>query len=56
VRSRSARTILSGEATRGQGFNATMNDYVEYDDRGYIYAADRAAPPARGMHRYRGPA
>jgi hypothetical protein len=23
-------------------FNATMNDYVEYDDRGYIYAADRA--------------
>ena len=19
-----------------------MNDYVEYDDRGYIYAADRA--------------
>jgi hypothetical protein len=22
-------------------FNATMNDYVEYDDRGYIYAADR---------------
>jgi hypothetical protein len=23
-------------------FNATMNDYVEYDDRGFIYAADRA--------------
>lgn len=23
-------------------YNATMNDYVEYDDRGYIYAADRA--------------
>jgi hypothetical protein len=23
-------------------FNATMNDYVEYDDRGYIYGADRA--------------
>ena len=23
-------------------FNAAMNDYVEYDDRGYIYAADRA--------------
>jgi hypothetical protein len=23
-------------------FVATMNDYVEYDDRGYIYAADRA--------------
>jgi hypothetical protein len=23
-------------------FNATMNDYVEYDDRGYLYAADRA--------------
>jgi hypothetical protein len=22
--------------------NATMNDYVEFDDRGYIYAADRA--------------
>jgi hypothetical protein len=23
-------------------FNATMNDYVEYDDRGFIYAVDRA--------------
>jgi hypothetical protein len=23
-------------------YNATMNDYVEYDDRGYIYGADRA--------------
>jgi hypothetical protein len=23
-------------------YTATMNDYVEYDDRGYIYAADRA--------------
>ncbi len=23
-------------------YNATMNDYVEYDDRGFIYAADRA--------------
>ncbi len=22
--------------------NATMNDYVEFDDRGYVYAADRA--------------
>jgi hypothetical protein len=22
--------------------NAAMNDYVEFDDRGYIYAADRA--------------
>jgi hypothetical protein len=25
-----------------QCFNTTMNDYVEYDDRGYVYAADRA--------------
>jgi hypothetical protein len=23
-------------------FNATMNDYVEYDDRGFIYAVDCA--------------
>jgi hypothetical protein len=22
--------------------NAAMNDYIEWDDRGYIYAADRA--------------
>ncbi len=22
--------------------NATKNDYLEYDDRGYFYAADRA--------------
>jgi hypothetical protein len=37
-------TVSSCSTINGstQCFNATMNDYVEYDDRGYIYAADRA--------------
>jgi hypothetical protein len=37
-------TIASCATIRGVAtcHNATMNDYVEFDDRGYIYAADRA--------------
>jgi hypothetical protein len=37
-------TIASCSTIAGQSTcqNAAMNDYVEFDDRGYIYAADRA--------------
>jgi hypothetical protein len=37
-------TIASCATIEGQSKcqNAAMNDYVEWDDRGYIYAADRA--------------
>lgn len=37
-------TIASCSTIHGETkcANATMNDYVEFDDRGYIYAADRA--------------
>jgi hypothetical protein len=37
-------TIASCSTIHGQSTcqNAAMNDYVEFDDRGYIYAADRA--------------
>jgi hypothetical protein len=35
-----ASCLRVNDAARCQ--NATMNDYVEFDDRGYIYAADRA--------------
>ncbi len=36
-------TLASCSVINGQSncYKATMNDYVEYDDRGYIYAADR---------------
>ena len=36
-------TMASCSVINGQSacYKATMNDYVEYDDRGYIYAADR---------------
>jgi hypothetical protein len=36
-------TMASCSVIDGQSncYKATMNDYVEYDDRGYIYAADR---------------
>jgi hypothetical protein len=44
IQAPNANTIASclrvNDAARCQ--NATMNDYVEFDDRGYIYAADRA--------------
>jgi hypothetical protein len=38
------KTIASCSTINGvtKCFNATMTDYVEYDDRGYIHAADRA--------------
>ena len=32
-------STINGKSTCLKG---TMNDYVEFDDRGYIYAADRA--------------
>jgi hypothetical protein len=37
-------TVASCATINGQSHcqNATINDYVEFDDRGYIYAADRA--------------
>ncbi len=37
-------TVASCSTINGTSncYNTTMNDYVEYDDRGYIYAADRA--------------
>ncbi len=37
-------TIASCATIHGESkcANATMNDYVEFDDRGFIYAADRA--------------
>jgi hypothetical protein len=44
IQAPSANTESSCSTINGttRCFNATMNDYVEYDDRGYIYAADRA--------------
>jgi len=44
IQAPSPNTASSCSTINGQTncFNATMNDYVEYDDRGYIYAADRA--------------
>jgi hypothetical protein len=44
IQAPTASTVASCSTINGATncFNATMNDYVEYDDRGYIYAADRA--------------
>jgi hypothetical protein len=44
IQAPNANTIASCANIKGVAHcqNATMNDYVEFDDRGYIYAADRA--------------
>jgi hypothetical protein len=44
IQAPNANTAASCATINGatECFNATMNDYVEYDDRGFIYAADRA--------------
>jgi hypothetical protein len=44
IQAPSANTIASCATIDGVAKcqNTTMNDYVEFDDRGYIYAADRA--------------
>ncbi|HUD88583.1 MAG TPA: hypothetical protein VMR17_19230 [Xanthobacteraceae bacterium] len=44
IQAPNANTIASCATVHGVSTcqNAAMNDYVEFDDRGYIYAADRA--------------
>jgi hypothetical protein len=44
IQAPTANTASSCSTINGETkcFNAAMNNYVEYDDRGYIYAADRA--------------
>ena len=44
IQAPNANTIASCATIDGVAHcqNTTMNDYVEFDDRGYIYAADRA--------------
>ena len=44
IQAPTANTVASCSKIKGAAScqNATMNDYVEFDDRGYLYAADRA--------------